>query len=81
MTNFLICFVFLVGNLLMAIYLSRRGFKGLREKKMLVDRVGNFVAGKNAVSIAKIYLFFAALCLAFTIMLFICAIRLMAHLW
>jgi hypothetical protein len=61
------------------IYLARRGFKGLREKKMIADQEGDFATGKDAVSVAGIYLFFAALCFICTIMFFICAVALITH--
>jgi hypothetical protein len=65
----------------MTIYLARRGIKGLREGKIIADRAGNYATGKEAVSIARIYLFFAALCLAGTILLFIGAIALIVRIW
>jgi len=48
MINLLIGSLFLALNFAMTIYLARRGFKGLREKKMVCDRAGNFATGKDA---------------------------------
>jgi hypothetical protein len=81
MTNLLICLAFLLGSFAITVYLTRRGIKGLRDKKMIADRAGNFATGKDAVSIAKIYLFLAALCLVLTIMFLIGAIALIVRIW
>lgn len=61
MIDLLILFLFVILGVCTAIYLCRRALKGLRDQKMVADR-GTFT-GKDAVSLARVYFFFAAVCI------------------
>jgi hypothetical protein len=57
-------------------HLLRRGVKGVREK-IVTDRKGNQATGKDAVTVARMYLFFGALSLILAIVYLILLVRLL----
>ena len=63
MTDWLILIAFLILGGYMTIYLGRRGLKGIREQKIVSERDGRIFTGKEALSVARIYLFFAGILL------------------
>jgi len=81
MTNFLILLFFVVLSGVVTFYLGRRGVTGLKQQKMVADQSGNCVAGKDAVCLARVYLFFAGLSLVCTLfLLFLLALMIIQHL-
>lgn len=78
MVNQLILFVLFVNSVGMSFYLGRRGIKWLRDKK-LIDRENNEITGKDAIAVAKIYIFFSAICLIIAITLLIPMVDLAVH--
>ena len=61
MTNLLVGFLFVILGVGTTIYLWRRGLRVSRDQKIVTSR-GTFT-GRDAVSIARIYFFFSAICL------------------
>ena len=70
---------FFLLALLTGAHVGKRGMKGLREKKMVVDKLGNEAYGKEAISVARLYLFLAGLSFALAIFFFVIALILVIH--
>jgi len=81
MKNYIILLIFLINSVGLCFYLGRRGVKGLREEKMVADQQRNEVTGKDAIAVAKIYIFFSGLCLVLTIFFLILLIKLIIFAW
>jgi hypothetical protein len=76
MIDLLILLSLVIAEVWLTIYLGKRGLRGLREHKIVTDRAGTFT-GKDAVSVARIYLFFAVISLVgLALFLFLLVVKL-----
>ena len=71
----------LIVSIYLTVKISKLGINGLLEKKMRADRHGNEVHGDKAITLGKMYLLVAGVCMSgalFTLFLLIALIRLAA---
>ena len=79
MFRILFFIAFFLLSLVIGVHIGKRGMRGLREKKMVVDKLGNEVSGTEAVSVARLYLFLAVFSFALAIFFFVIALILVIH--